>query len=226
VLWSILFFGAIAVTLVAGFDAMRRFAADEFPALAIGAAVVAFFCAQGVYRSRSTVATLSQQGKVTNDHLLGMRDYMQLAEEDRIRYLQSPEGAERINVDDTVAMVKLYERLLPFAVIFGIEDRWAEELTVKAVAAQVPVAWWSGSNEFTSWRLNSTIQSIRRSTPEPPRPVAAKHVSSSSGSGWGGWGSGGSSGGWSGSSGSSFSGGSSGGGFSGGGGGGGGGRGR
>lgn len=226
VLWSILFFLSVVVVIVAGFDTLRLFAADEFPVLSGAATVVAFFCAQGVYNRRSTVATLSTRGKEQNDYLLGMRDYMQLAEEDRIRVLQSPEGAERVNVDDTTAMVKLYERLLPFAVIFGIEDRWAEELTVKAVAAQVPVAWWSGSSEFTSWRLNSTIQSIRQSTPQPPRPVVAKQVSSSSRSGWGGWGSGGSSGGWSGSSGSSFSGGSSGGGFSGGGGGGGGGRGR
>ena len=188
--------------------------------------LVAFFAARGVYSSRSTIAPLSARGKEQNDYLLGMRDYMQLAEADRIRYLQSPEGAERVNVDDRVAMVKLYERLLPFAIIFGIEDKWAEELTVKAVAASVPVTWMSGSNEFSAWRLNSTIQSIRRSTPQPPRPVVAKQVSSSSGSGWGGWGSGGSSGGWSGSSGSSFGGGSSGGGFSGGGGGGGGGRGR
>jgi hypothetical protein len=231
VLWSILFFLAIATTIVAGFDTLRRFAADEFPVLAGGATFVAFVCAQAVYRARATVATLSTRGREQNNYLLGMRDYMQLAEEDRIRYLQSPEGAERVavgrpDVDDRTAMVKLYERLLPFAVIFGIEDKWAGELTVKAAAAAVPVTWWSGSSDFSSWRLNSTIQSIRQSTPAPPRPLVAKTRSSSSGSGWGGWGSGGSSGGWSGSSGSSFSGGSSGGGFSGGGGGGGGGRGR
>lgn len=228
VLWSILFFLAIVVTIVAGFDALRRFTAigESFLVFGAGAAIVAFFAVRGVYNSRSTIAPLSARGKIQNDYLLGMRDYMQLAEEDRISYLQSPEGAERVNIDDRVAMVKLYERLLPFAIIFGIEDKWAEELTVKAVAASVPVTWMSGTNEFSAWRLNSTIQSIRQSTPQPPRPVVAKQVSSSSGSGWGGWGSGGSSGGWSGSSGSSFSGGSSGGGFSGGGGGGGGGRGR
>ncbi len=163
-----------------------------------------------------------------NDHLLGLRDYMQLAEADRIRYLQSPDGAERVDVDDQTQLVKLYERLLPYAVIFGIEEDWAKELTVKAVAANVPVVWWTGSNDFTAWRLNSTIQNLRLSTPEPPRPILTKPASTSrdSDSFWGGWSSGSSSSGWSGSSGSSFSSGSSGGGFSGGGGGGGGGRGR
>ncbi len=226
VLWSILFFGSIVIAIVAGFDAFRQIADDALPVFSLGAAFVAIYSAVAVYGRRSTVATLSHRGREQNDYLLGMRDYMQLAEEDRIRVLQSPEGAERVNVDDTTALVKLYERLLPYAVIFGIEDKWAGELTVKAAAAHVPVTWWYGSSDFTSWRLNSTIQSLRMSTPAPPRPVVARAKSSSSGSGWGGWGSGGSSGGWSGSSGSSFSGGSSGGGFSGGGGGGGGGRGR
>jgi hypothetical protein len=222
-LWSVLFFLSVAIVIVAGLDALWRLVTDGAFEFSAAAAVVAFFAAQSTYGRRSTVATLSARGRETNDYLLGMRDYMELAEEDRIRMLQSPEGAERVDVDDEAQLVKLYERLLPFAVIFGIEREWAEELTVKAVAANVPVTWWAGSSDFSSWRLTSTIQQLRRATPDPPRPVVAKARSSSSG---GGWGSGGSSGGWSGSSGSSFGGGSSGGGFSGGGGGGGGGRGR
>jgi uncharacterized membrane protein YgcG len=229
-LWSVLFFLSVAVVIVGGFVTFSRFADDGgFEAIAIST-VVAFFAARATYARRSTVAPLSTRGREINDHLLGMRDYMQLAEADRIQMLQSPEGAERVDVDDQAQLVKLYERLLPYAVIFGIEREWSEDLTVKAVAANVPVTWWAGSSDFSSWRLNSTIQQLRRATPEPPRPVVAKAKSSSSGSGWGGfgggWGTGGSSSGWSGSSGSSFSGGSSGGSFSGGGGGGGGGRGR
>lgn len=222
-LWSLLFGLSVVVTIVAVLDAFRRYADHPEPGFAFIGAIVAFFCTTAVYGRRSTVATLSSRGKLTNDHLLGMRDYMELAEEDRIRMLQSPEGAERVGVDDSAQRVKLYERLLPYAIIFGIEEHWAKELTVAAEAASVPVVWWSGSSDFSSWRLNSTIQSLRRSTPQPPKPLVAKAKSSSSRGGWGG---GGSSGGWSGSSGSSFSGGSSGGGFSGGGGGGGGGRGR
>lgn len=226
VLWSILCVLSIAVVVLAGFDTLRRFAEGYLAELGIVAGIVAFFGATATFGRRSTVATLSSKGREKNDYLLGMRDYMQLAEADRIRVLQSPEGAERVNVDDRTEMVKLYERLLPFAVIFGIEQQWSEELSVRAVEANVPVTWWTGSSDFSSWRLNSTIQNLRRATPEPPRPVVAKVKSSSSGGGWGGWSSGGSSGGWSSSSGSSFSGGSFGGGFSGGGGGGGGGRGR
>jgi uncharacterized membrane protein YgcG len=229
VLWTVLFTLSVLVTITAGFFAFSALVRDDGSVvLWVAAAGVAFFSATSTYGKRSTVATLSERGRELNDHLLGMRDYMQLAEEDRIRYLQSPDGAERVDVDDQTQLVKLYERLLPFAIILGIEEDWAKELSVKAIEANVPVVWWSGSNDFSAWRLNSTIQNLRHATPQPPRPVLTKPPSTKRGSGsfWGGWGSGSSSSGWRGSSGSSFSGGSSGGGFSGGGGGGGGGRGR
>ena len=231
VLWSILFFLSIAVAIGAGVNALRGLAAG-YPELSLLAAGVAIFTAVQTYGKRSTVATLSTHGRGVNDHLLGLRDYMELAEEDRIRMLQSPEGAERVTVDttDPRQMVKLYERLLPYAVIYGIEDRWAEELTITAVAAQVPVSWYAGSTDLTAWRLNSTIKNLRRMQYTPPQPAVPQPVRTKSGGGddsfWGGWGSGSSSSGWRGSSGSSFSSGSRGGGFSGGGGGGGGGRGR
>jgi hypothetical protein len=229
-LWSTLFFLSVVVVILGGLVAFSRLSGDGAFEATAASTVVAFFAARATYARRSTVAPLSDRGRAINDHLLGMRDYMQLAEADRIQMLQSPEGAERVDVDDQAQLVKLYERLLPYAVIFGIEREWSEELTVKAAAANLPVTWWAGSSDFSSWRLNSTIQQLRASTPEPPRPVVAKAKASSSGSGWGGfgggWGTGGSSSGWSGSSGSSFSGGSSGGSSSGGGGGGGGGRGR
>jgi len=225
-LWIVLCVLAVAAVVVAGVDTLRRFDDGFLVEIGMFATLIAFIGAASTFGKRSTVATLSNHGRKVNDHLLGMRDYMQLAEADRIRMLQSVEGAERVDVDDSTQLVKLYERLLPYAVIFGIERSWSDELTVKAEEARVPVTWWSGSGDFTSWRLNSTIQQLRSTASPPPSPVVARAKSSSSGSGWGGWGSGGSSGGWSGSSGSSFSGGSFGGGFSGGGGGGGGGRGR
>ena len=229
VLWTVLFTLSVLAAIGTGLWALSAFATGNGFELAAIAAGVTFFAAASTYGKRSTVATLSARGREQNDYLLGMRDYMKLAEEDRIRYLQSPEGAERVDVDDQTQLVKLYERLLPYAVIFGIEEDWAKELTVKAVAANVPVVWWTGSSDVSPWRLNSTLQNLRSLTPGPPKPVLSKPASGGGGSGggfFGGWSSGSSSSGWSGSSGSSFGGGSSGGGYSGGGGGGGGGRGR
>ncbi|MET1044942.1 MAG: DUF2207 domain-containing protein [Microbacteriaceae bacterium] len=74
---------------------------------------------------------LTAAGAEFRDHLRGMELYIKVAEQDRLRMLQSPQGAERVPVDvsDRRAMLKLNERMLPYAVLFGLEKEWAEELT-------------------------------------------------------------------------------------------------
>jgi len=155
-------------------------------------------------------AVLTEAGVVHRDYLLGMRDYLQLAEADRFRMLQSPEGAERVRVDgvdirNPAQRVKLYEKLLPFAVLWGIEKEWAKEFTV--YYGEAAPDWFVSSGAFDATMFTMALSSIASTTVARSTPT----TSSSS---------------WSGSGGGSFSGGSFGGGFSGGGGGGGGGGGR
>lgn len=139
------------------------------------------------------------EGALLLDHLKGLREYIRLAEADRIRMLQSASGVE---VNDQY-VVHVYELLLPYAVLFGLEKEWQGELA-KYYRESTP-DWVAGSGTDSS----SFIHAL---------PIAAfTHAVSSSAttratSGFG-----------SGASFSSSSGGSSGGGFSGGGGGGGGG---
>ena len=64
------------------------------------------------------------------DHLWGMHDYIALAEKDRFAMLQSPEGAERTQLGE-LDVLKLYEKLLPFAVLFGLEKQWMLELDLR-----------------------------------------------------------------------------------------------
>ncbi len=76
----------------------------------------------------------SPEGARLRDHVLGLRMYLQLAEQERFRMLQSPEGAERVSIftvdeGDRGSALKLYERLLPFAVLWGIDDRWTREMS-------------------------------------------------------------------------------------------------
>lgn len=148
---------------------------------------------------------LTTKGAEAKEYLLGLREYLTVAEEDRMRMLQSPEGALRIDVTDHDAVVKLNERLLPYAVLWGVEDQWADELRTEYAGAQP--TWLEGA-DITA----TMLQSFRTASVSSVRPIV---TSSSSGSSS-----------WSSSGGSSFSSGSSGGGFSGGGGGGGGGGGR
>ena len=148
----------------------------------------------------SGVKKLSAKGAQWNDYLLGMRMYLQLAEQDRLRVLQSPTGAERIDVGDGKVLVKLYEKLLPWAVIWGVEDQWSKVLEIELQRTNSQPDFWVGPSPFSSLIFASMLSGIGQST----LPVPTSTSTGSSGF-------------------SSFSGGSFGGGFSGGGGGGGGG---
>ena len=174
-----------------------------FPAIAVAVGTLILVALLGRKPTR-----LTEKGAERHDTLRGIKLYLEVAEEDRIRMLQSPEGAERVAVRervgtlDRVELVKLYERLLPFAVIWGVEKKWMDELAVRMEEAQTSPDWFAGRNGFSSGAVIGTLHGVGRT-------ASVTSTSSSSGSG-----------------GSSFSGGSSGGGFSGGGGGGGGGGGR
>lgn len=143
---------------------------------------------------------LTQEGAEHYHHLRGIREYLLLAEEDRIRMLQGPDTAER----DAEAVLRIYERLLPYAILWGVEKRWIEHLQALA-----PQTWYEGAVLDAS-----TLRVFERTAAASARPLVVYASSSSGGSSWSSSGSS-----------SSFSG-SSGGGFSGGGGGGGGGGGR
>lgn len=152
---------------------------------------------------------LTAAGVERREYLEGMKMYLELAEKERFRLLQSPDGAERIDVGDSRQVVKLYEKLLPFAVIWGVEDEWMRELVVHS-GEEAP-DWVVSNSGLSSLALSSMLSGISNSaTYVRPAPATSS---------WGGSGS--SSSAW-----SSGFGGSSGGGFSGGGGGGGGGGGR
>ena len=146
---------------------------------------------------------LTEKGREAKDYLEGMKLYLTVAEEDRLRMLQSPSGAERIDVGNNLELVKLYEKLLPWAVVWGVEDQWMQELELRVASLDETPDWFVGSNGFEVALFTSALRGVTSTMTAP--------ASSSS---------------WSGSSGGSFSGGSFGGGFSGGGGGGGGGGGR
>lgn len=68
----------------------------------------------------------------TVDHLWGIRDYIALAEKDRLAFLQSPRGAElRHDLSVDAQVLLLNEKLLPYAVLFGLEKEWVRELGVQ-----------------------------------------------------------------------------------------------
>jgi hypothetical protein len=79
------------------------------------------------------------------EHLEGLRQYLALAEADRLRMLQSPSGADLLatdaataagspEADAPLARFHLHERLLPYAVVFGLEREWIAKLRLEHAA--------------------------------------------------------------------------------------------
>src|SRR5690606_7546080 len=141
----------------------------------------------------------------------GIREYLALAEEDRLKAAQAPQTADLVSSgtrafgdDRPGTVVNVYERLLPYAVLFGMENEWARVIRAQLPAGQA-VAHAVLFDAITSRSLGRASSSVGRLAATPVSPSGGSGSSwSSSSSGW------------------SSSGGSFGGGFSGGGGGGGG----
>ena len=80
--------------------------------------------------SRCAQNRLSVQGEELKRYLRGLKLYINAAEADQLRMLQSPEGADKVGdvASDNGALVRLYERCLPYAIIFGCEREWNKRL--------------------------------------------------------------------------------------------------
>lgn len=136
------------------------------------------------------------KGVEARDYLLGLRDYMQLAEADRIKFLQSPQGVKQFG-DPTKPsnQVKLFEKLLPYAMLFGIEKDWAKQFED---LYKQPPDWYSGNiGTFNAVYLASSLGNFSGAS---AASFSAPSSSSSSGFGGGGFsgggGGGGGGGGW------------------------------
>lgn len=171
----------------------------------------AFFAFIGLPFFSLPKSVLTLAGGMHKTYLEGIREYLRLAEEDRLRAAQSPQTADLVSAGRRpygdapgapgASVVNLYERLLPYAVLFGMEREWVN--VIRAAGAVEVASQLALFDAVTSRSLSDASSSIGRLAATPvSRPGSSS--SSSSSSSW------------------SSSGGSSGGGFSGGGGGGGG----
>lgn len=119
-------------------------------------------------------------GAEAREYLLGVKEFVRVAEADRIRMLQSPAGAERI-ADAGGSVVHLYEKLLPMAILTGQEKQWAKVIETRAIAEPNYVAYWYlGSGGYSAANLSSTISTFTQNL------SAAATTSSSSGGSTGG----------------------------------------
>jgi len=138
---------------------------------------------------------LDAKGVELRDYLRGLKLYISLAEADRLRYLQSPEGAitTPVATDDTVELVKLNERLLPYAILFGEEKEWTKQLGKYYDDLGVEPQWYVGTAAFNTAAFASSIGAL--STSVTSAYTGSSSSSGSSGGGFSGGGGGGGGGG-------------------------------
>lgn len=71
---------------------------------------------------------LTDEGRRIRTHLLGLKHFIGMSEANRIAWLQGVDSAPVVRADDHAVLVKLYEPLLPYAIIFGQEKSWTAVL--------------------------------------------------------------------------------------------------
>lgn len=145
----------------------------------------------GVLIALAAQRPLTREGALAVEHLEGLREYIRLAEADRLQMLQSVTGADRVGTD-AGSIVKIYERLLPYAVLFGLEKEWAAELA--KYYDETPPDWYSGSS-MTAFNVGAFAGAIGSLSSSVSTSFSGSASSSSSGGSGGGGSSGGGGGG-------------------------------
>lgn len=117
----------------------------------------------------------TERGVVIKEYLLGLKEYLQIAEKDRLQFHNAPDKKPEV-----------FEKLLPYAMVLGVVDVWAKEFEG---IYTVPPSWYSGApgSAFNVVAFGNTLQNFSS--------IAASSLTSSPSTGSGGSGGGGSSGG-------------------------------
>ncbi|MFA6601459.1 MAG: DUF2207 domain-containing protein [Candidatus Paceibacterota bacterium] len=179
--------GRIVFTIFVAFWASGFFGA-MFGGLFLGGNTLP--AAVGIFTSIVIYAVISyfspsktEKGVLLKEYLLGLKDYLKIAEKDRLIFHNAPEKRPEV-----------FEKLLPYAMILGVANIWAKEFEG---IYTTPPSWYSGPNSGAfnaivfadSMSSFSTFASSSMAAP-------SSHGGSGGGGSSGGGGGGGGGGGW------------------------------
>jgi uncharacterized membrane protein YgcG len=132
----------------------------------------------------------SMQGRRVMDQIDGFKQYLSVAEEDRLEFLNPPEKTP-----------ELFERFLPYAIALHVENSWATRFAGVLAAAGVgaAVSSWYDGQDFSADRVSSFAERVSddlsRTISSASSPPGSSGGDSSSGGGSSGGGSSGGGGG-------------------------------
>jgi hypothetical protein len=154
-------FGALAILVtiantVASIGMLSESRGGWIPAVTLFAG----FIAGTVSLMLSMHTPLTAEGAEVRDHVAGLDLYIRVAEADRLRVLQSPDGALKkpIDTSNPRTVIHLYELVLPWAILLGREKDWARVMEV-AYSGDSPT-WYAGSVPFTASSFSSSLSSL------------------------------------------------------------------
>jgi hypothetical protein len=132
----------------------------------------------------------TRAGRKVMDQIEGFRQYLGVAEEDRLEFLNPPEKTP-----------ELFERFLPYAIALDVQNTWAQRfagvLATAAVGAAAASTWYSGnsgrSGDVVSFadRLGDNLSRTIASASTSPGSTSSGSSGGSSGGGSSGGGGGG-----------------------------------
>lgn len=155
--------------------------------------IIAFVCA-------SKLKPLTDTGLELSRYLNGLKMYIKTAETERIRMLQSPDGAAKldapVDANDQRQLIKLYERVLPYAILFGQEKEWNNRLGQYYQSVNESPTWYSGNDGVFNAAVFSSAISNFSTAASYSDPSSSSSGGSGGGGSSGGGGGGGGGGGW------------------------------
>ncbi len=129
------------------------------------------------------------KGAEARARLLGVKEFVRVAEADRLRVLQSYSGAER-EASGEVDVIRVYERLLPAAMLFGLEKEWTRVLEVHYEETGSAPLWYPALALHGLGGLNGALSHFT-STLDSAIAAGSSGAGGSSGGGFAGGGGGG-----------------------------------
>jgi uncharacterized membrane protein len=136
------------------------------------------------------ISAPTKEGRAVLDRMAGFRQYLSIAEGERLDRMTAPEDTPEI-----------FERYLPYAIALGVENRWADRFRSVLAAAQAQghqgFSWYAGSGnpwDDTGSFVNdvgSSLASTISSASTAPGSSSGSGGGGSSGGGGGGGGGGG-----------------------------------
>lgn len=146
-----------------------------------------------------TLWPFTDKGLALYRYLQGLKMYISVAEEERLKMLQSPEGVQKTPADtdpkDPKQLVHLYERVLPYAILFGQEKQWNAQLGKYYESVGAKPDWYSSNAAFNAAAFGSAMNSFSSASSYTSASSSSSGGSSGGGSSGGGGGGGGG-GGW------------------------------